>query len=89
MPEQFSLPQYKSFEAISITLACPPCHLTFFNIYRPPDSSNYSQPFPLFINEFTSFLNLAAAVSHFTITGDFNIHCNNTSDPHTVHPIRL
>ena len=83
-PEQFCLPQYKSFEAISITLACLSRHLTIFNIYRPPDSSNYSLPFPAFINEFTSFLNLAATVPHFIITGDFNIHCNNPSDPHTA-----
>ena len=83
-PELFCLPQYKSFEAISITLACLPCHLTVFNIYRPPDTSNYSQLFPVFIDEFTSFLNLAATVPHFIITGDFNIHCNKPSDPHTV-----
>ena len=84
VPEQFCLPQYTSFEAISITVASLPCRLTIFNIYRPPDSSNYSQPFSVFIDELTSFLHFAATVSNYIITGDFNIHCNNLTDPHTA-----
>ena len=38
----------------------------------------------MFIDEFTSFLNLAVTVPNFIITGDFNIHCNNPTDPHTA-----
>jgi hypothetical protein len=81
-PEIFILPTFQSFEAVSISLTNLPQHLTIFNIYRPPDSSNYAQPFSLFLKEFVSLLNLIAKIPHcsFLITGDFNIHCNKPSD---------
>ncbi len=77
-PTPLELPSYHSFEAISINLTGLPRQLTIFNIYRPPDSSSYSQPFTAFLDEFTSFLTLATSLPHFVITGDFNIHCNDT-----------
>ena len=55
--------------------------MSFFNIYRPPSSSSFSKPFSLFLDEFNSFLSVAATTPHeFIITGDFNIHLDNPSD---------
>ena len=79
------LPLFKSFEAASVCLTSLSHKFTIFNVYRPPDSSTYSKPFSVFLDEFTSFLTLAATLPHnFLITGDFNIHCNDTSNPHTI-----
>jgi len=88
-PTQFQLPQYQSFESISIHLSNLPRQLTILNIYRPPDSSPYSKPFSTFLQEFTSLLTLVNTYSYFAITGDFNIHCNNTSDPQTAQFLSL
>jgi len=79
-PELLDLPTYKSFEAFAVSLTRLSHRLSIFNIYRPPDSSKYSQPFSVFLDEFTSFLTHASTTPHnFLITGDFNIHCNDTS----------
>ena len=81
-PEIFSLPVYKSFEVFSVSLTRLSRRLTIFNVYRPPDSSHYSQPFSSFLTDFASFLTIASTIPHnFLITGDFNIHCNNISHP--------
>jgi hypothetical protein len=41
-------------------------------------------PFSTFIDEFTSLLTTISSLPHFAITGDFNVHVNNPSDPHTL-----
>jgi len=76
-----STPQFSSFELSSVTLKLPQSKMSFFNIYRPPSSSSFSKPFSLFLDEFNSFLSVAATTPHeFIITGDFNIHLDNPSD---------
>ena len=86
---------YKSFEMSSITLKTLKSKLTVFNIYRnhyiPSNRSTTSAtistrtiPFSDFINDFNSFISLAASTPHhFLITGDFNIHIDDPSDPNT------
>jgi hypothetical protein len=89
-PNLVSLPSFTSFEAFAITVKSHSSKLTIFNIYRPPDSSVYSKPFSTFLSEFCSFLSSSASTPHeFFITGDFNIHVNNSSDPHSVQFLTL
>ena len=76
-----SLPQFSSFESSSVTLKLPHSKLSVFNIYRPPLSSPFSKPYSVFLEEFNSFLSFAATTPHeFIITGDFNIHIDNSTD---------
>ena len=76
---------YTSFEASAITLKLRSSKLTVFNVYRPPVSSNYAKPFSTFLDEFYSFLCSAATTPHeFLITGDFNIHVDDPSDPQAI-----
>jgi len=75
------LPNYSSFESSSVTLKLPHSKISFFNIYRPPSSSQFSKPFSVFLDEFNSFLSVAATTPHeFLITGDFNLHVDNPAD---------
>ena len=72
---------YNAFECSSVTLKLPSSTLTVFNIYRPPSSSNYSQPISVFLDEFQTFLSSAATTPHeFIITGDFNTHLDDHVD---------
>ena len=76
----------KSFEAITVTIKLPnSSHLSIFNVYRPPDSSNHSQSFSTFLSEFQAQLSIFATTPHpFLITGDFNIHIDDTTDSHST-----
>ena len=82
----FLLPAFFSLVTLSLiqdllTLKLPQSKISFFNIYRPPSSSSFSKPFSPFLDEFNSFLSVAATTPHeFVITGDFNIHLDNPSD---------
>ncbi|MCP4492377.1 MAG: hypothetical protein GY820_34475, partial [Gammaproteobacteria bacterium] len=79
-----------SFEASAITLKLRSSKLTVFNVYRPPPSSNYAKPFSTFLEEFHSFLCSAATTPHeFLITGDFNIHVDDPTDPHATAFLHL
>jgi len=76
---------HTSFEAFSIVIKLPSGNLTVYCIYRPPPSSKYFVEFSTFLNEFQSFLTVAANTpNHFIITGDFNIHVNKESDPNAI-----
>ena len=76
---------YTSFEASAITLKLRSSKLTVFNVYRPPVSSNYAKPFFTFLEEFYSFLCSDATKPHeFLITGGFNIHVDDPSDPQAI-----
>jgi len=78
------------FESFGVNIKSRDSKLTIFNIYRPPDTSSYSKPFSTFISEFCSFLSSAATTPHeFLITGDFNIHINDSSDGHSVQFLTL
>ena len=88
-PAPFQLPDYNSFDAISIRLPRLSHQLTIFNIYRPPNDSPYTKPFATFLKEFSSLLNLANTCSNFVITGDFNIPCNKPSNSQTAQFLSL
>ena len=89
-PSNFnSYSEYLSFEAISIHLSNLSRPLTIFNIYRPPDRSDYAAPFSTFIEEFSSFLSLTSTCSNLAITGDFNIPCNKPFDSQTAQFLAL
>jgi len=76
---------YMSFEATAITHKLRSSKLTVFNVYRPPVSSNYVKPFSTFLEEFYSFLCSAATTPiEFLITGDFNIHVDDPTDPQAI-----
>ena len=51
---------HTSFEAFSIVIKLPSGNLTIYCIYRPPPSSKYFVEFSTFLNEFQSFLTVAA-----------------------------
>jgi len=73
--------EFFSFESSSVTLKLPHSKISIFNIYRPPLSSTFSEPFSVFLDEFNSFHSFAASALHeFITTGDFNIHLDNHSD---------
>ena len=74
-----SLPDFSSFESSNVTLKLPHTELSVFNIYRPP-SATRRVPFSNFLDEFSSFLSLAATPHEIIITGDFNIHLDNLTD---------
>ena len=75
-----SLPDFSSFESSNVTLKLPHTKLPVFNIYRPPPSAACRVPFSKFLDEFSSFLSLAATPHEFIITGDLNIHLDNLTD---------
>src|SRR5271157_6309035 len=80
-PHLFSMhcSSYTSFESFAITIHFGHRNLTVFNIYRPDSDSGYSEPFATFLDQFQSFLAVAATTPHdFIITGDFNIHVNKS-----------
>src|SRR5271157_5972518 len=75
---------YTSFESFAITIHFGHPNLTVFNIYRPDSDSGYSEPFTTFLDQFQSFLAVAATTPHdFIITGDFNIHVNKSDSRST------
>jgi exonuclease III len=89
-PELVSLPSYTSFESFAVNVKSRSSKLTIFNIYRPPDTSAYSKPFSTFTSEFCSFLSSSATTpNEFLITGDFNIHVNDSSDAHSIQFLTL
>jgi Reverse transcriptase (RNA-dependent DNA polymerase)/Endonuclease-reverse transcriptase len=70
-----SLPIYSSFESLGFTLALPSKTLYFLTVYRPPSSSISS-----FLEDFSELLsNLRSKPSDLIISGDFNIHIDNSS----------
>jgi len=75
-----SLPDFSSFESSNVTLKLPHKQLSVLTFYRPPPSATRRVPFSKFLDEFSSFLSLAATPHEFIITGDFNIHLDNLTD---------
>ena len=72
---------FPSFESSSVTLKLPGSKISVFNVYRPPSTSHYSKPNSVFLDEFNSFLSLAATTPHeFIVAGDFNIHADNCTN---------
>ena len=85
-----SVPNFSSFESSAITLQLPHLKISVFNIYRPPSSSTFSKPYSVFLEDFNSFLSIAATTRHkFIITGDFNIHLDNSADHFTSQFLSL
>ena len=85
-----TLPSYKSFESLAITIKLPAGSITVFKIYRPPDSSSHKSSFSSFLSDFSAFLSLTTTTPHeYIITGDFNIHVNKQSDLHTIQFLEL
>lgn len=88
-PLSTSSHNYKSFEMSSITFSIPHSpKLTVFNIYRPPPSSSTKcrsyVSFAIFLSEFRDFLSTACTTpNNFLITGDFNIHIDDSSNSDT------
>ena len=81
---------FTSFESSSVTLKLPGSKISVFNVYRPPSGSHYSKPNSVFLDEFNSFLSLAATTPHeFIITGDFNIHVDSCTDHFTSQFLSL
>ena len=64
----------------------PLSNLSIFNVYRPAPPSRYSQPFSVFLDQFSSFLTHISTTPHeFVLTGDFNIHVNKHLDSEAMH----
>ncbi|CAJ1064708.1 hypothetical protein NHX12_012799 [Xyrichtys novacula] len=65
---------YSSFEYHAFAFSSPP--IVCFNLYRPPCYSSS------FISEFSKLLSIIhTTYNKILITGDFNLHIDNTSDP--------
>ena len=88
---------FKSFEMSSITIKSFSSKLTIFNIYRnhylphtastksPNKTSRPTVPFSDFLTDFSTLISNAATTPHdFLLTGDFNIHTDVLSDPHST-----
>ena len=74
--------QFKSFELFDLLVTSGSDILRLVTVYRPPPSKNNQATAELFLTEFSSFLEiLAIAEDHLLITGDFNIHVDNSSCP--------
>jgi hypothetical protein len=74
--------------AITIELQSGP--ISFFNIYHPPVSSSYTASFSSFLSDFSSFLTSVTTTPHeFLITGDFNVHVNDPSNPSALQFLDL
>jgi len=85
-----SHPDFSSFDSSSITLQIPRSKISVYNIYRPPSSSPLSKPNSVFLQDFHSFLSVAATTPHeFIITGDFSIHLDNPADHFTSQFLSL
>ena len=80
-----SIPAFSSFESSGITLKLLHWKLSVFNVYPPPNSSPFTKSVTLFLDEFHSFLSLAATTPHeLLITGNFNFHLDDLTDSHTT-----
>ena len=78
---QNSAPVFDSFEIAVITLKLLKSKLTVYNIYRPPPSAAKAVPFSQFITEFQTLISHAATTPHeFIITGDFNLHVDDSEN---------
>jgi exonuclease III len=76
---RYACSSYTSFESFAITIHFGHRILTVFNIYRPDSDNGHTEQFTTFIDQFQSFLAVAATAPHdFIITGDFNIHVNKS-----------
>ena len=81
-PETISIQSFASFEIFGINIRSGSSKLSIFNVYRPPDSAR-SKPFSTFLDEFSSLLSSVATLPHnFILTGDFNIHVNDSHNTH-------
>ena len=77
--ESVPLPCYSSFEVSSSRLTASSSSLTLLTVYRPPSGS-----LSLFIEEFSNLLSdTSAQPGDLLISGDFNIHLDNTSSSYT------
>ena len=76
--------EFSSFEAISATLESNSHSLHVVSVYRPPSSSTYAKPYSVFLTEFSTLLStLTTCKADFVVTGDLNIHLDDSSDPQT------
>jgi exonuclease III len=76
---------FKSFEMSSVTLKLFKSNLTVFNVYRPPPATTKTRKpvsFSDFLTDLDTLLSLAATTPHeFLITGDFNLHLDESENP--------
>jgi HEPN domain-containing protein len=72
----------------TVTIKLPHSKLTLYNVYRPPPStakSRLSMSFSQFLDDFQTLISSAATCPHeFVITGDFNIHVDDITNPNTI-----
>ena len=74
MMKETTLPIYVTFEYHAFVFSTPP--ILCITIYRPPKHSNS------FISEFADLLSTVhTSYNYIIITGDFNLHIDNRSDP--------
>src|SRR5208282_5206703 len=75
---------YTSFASFATTTHFGHRNLTVYNIYITYSDSGYSESFATFLDQFQSFLAVAANTPHdFIIIGDFNIHVNKSDSRST------
>lgn len=77
---------YRSFEALSVTVQQRP-PTTLVLVYRPPPSRQNGLSAADFLSEIETFLTQICTQTPGDICfiGDFNLHIDVTSDPHTKH----
>jgi exonuclease III len=83
-----SSPVLNHLKILIVTLKFSKSTLTVFNVYRPSPSSTKAVPFSQFLTDFQTLVSLAArpTTSHkFLITGDFNVHLDDTQNSQTNH----
>ena len=81
---------FKSFEAIEVQLQVYSHTVFFLVVYRPPPSIVNNLSTGLFMDEFSSLLQLYVTTpGSLAIAGDFNFHIDDTSDTATVSFLKL
>ena len=76
---------FKSFEQMELQLSFTSPPTCLIVVYRPPPSTKNRLTFPLFLDEFTFFLErLVCSFGQLLICGDFNLHIDYTSDSAAV-----
>ena len=78
--KQLTLPSFRSFEYIALSVSCGSTCLCIVAVYRPPPSKKNGLSADIFFNEFPILIeNLAALPGRLLVVGDFNFHLDNVS----------
>ena len=75
-----------SFEVSEWLVSFGPTRVRTFIVYRPPYSEDYPITAGVFFHEFAEYLeSVVMSSDKLLITGDFNFHMDEPTDPNNIH----